>query len=190
MRATAARLQAHVENGTQQHLTFINLDPIRDTPPPAPNYDLPPGFNIANLGRRSSGIPSVSIQIDGSWDANTMYGGAAWVVYDHQQVIYSQGLFLYASSALQTEAVACLQATKCASSALLPNILINTDSALLVNYLKSVSTSDVTIDHTLNEIRREASGFNWFQIRKVSRDAVQQAHNIALSSRQNRFTFS
>lgn len=141
----------------------------------------PPGFNIANLGRLRHGTPSISIQIDGSWEANTRYGGAAWVVYDHQQVIHRQGLFLDASSALQTEAVACLQATRWASSTSFSNILTNTDSALLVNFLKPLRTSDITIDHTLNEIRRGASAFTWFQVRKVSRDHIQQAHTLCRS---------
>lgn len=122
-------------------------------PPPAPNIDLPLGFHLTNLGRSKRGSPEFSIQIDGAWDAKTGLGGAAWVVCNQQQTLHRQGVFLYAQSAMQTEATTCLHAVRWARTAPVTSILINTDSLLLIKYLESTRSPDISIRHTLNAIR-------------------------------------
>lgn len=50
-RATLQKLQLHVDNGFRQHTIFSTATNYDARPPPAPNYDLPPGFHIVQLGR-------------------------------------------------------------------------------------------------------------------------------------------
>lgn len=158
-----------------------------DFPTPAPDYGSPPGFILTNLGRLQQGISDIIIQIDGSWDANTGFGGASLVVTQNMHHLHRQGVFLYASSALYSEVVACLYAIKWVRTTRYSNVLITTDSVLLVRYLESKKTTYITMRHTLNAVREEASTLQWCRIMKVSRDQVHQAHTIATSYRTNRF---
>ena len=126
------------------------------------------------------------IQIDGSWDKLTGYGGAAWVATQRFQPSQSQGRFLLADSALRTETEACFAAIKWARTVPLTNILILTDSTSLVTLLGSKSEDDITIHHTLNAIRAEAGHIPRCRLMKVSRDQVQEAHNMAILCRSSR----
>lgn len=101
-----------------------------------------------------------------------------------QQRLHRQGMFLYASFALQTEAVVCLQATRWARTTSFSNILIVTDYVLLFRFLDSLRNADISIGHTLNAIRENAAEFTWYRIMKVSRDQVHQAHAIATRCRK------
>lgn len=141
VQANLQTLKVHEEEGNRQHTSFIAADHSVARPPPAPNYDLPPGFHLTNIGRLQQGTADISIQIDGSGDKKSGLGGAAWVVSHQQLIIHRQGIFLYASSALQTEAVACLHATRWARSSSFASILINTYSALRSWRLRVLPTS-------------------------------------------------
>lgn len=173
-RATLQMLRVHEEEGYSQHTEFSAADHPGLQPPPAPNLDLPPGFHIANLGRDKNGTSKLTIQIDGSWDAKSGRGGAAWVVCNHQQIMHRQGVLTYAHSALQTETIACLNAVRWARTASVTNLVINTDSQLLFKLLASPRPDDITLRYTLNAIKEEASTFTWCCIRKVSRAHVQR----------------
>ena len=94
---------------------------------------------------------------------------------------------MYAASALQTEAMACLSAIRWARTTNFSQILVITDSVVLVQFLRSQTMADITIHHTLKDIREEAGTFQWCRILKVHRGQVQHAHTIALNSRNNRF---
>lgn len=186
-RATNEALTASIREGHQQHSRFIANDTPKMNPPPAPNIGSPPGFLMINIGQREIGNPDITIQIDGSWDATTGCGGMSWVIIQSTGHHQRHGSFLYASSALQTEAKACLAAIRWARTSNLSQILILTDSALLVKYLGYRSTVDITLLHTLNDIREAGSNLQWCRLLKVHRDQVKLAHMTANSYRYNRF---
>lgn len=91
----------------------------------------------------------------------------------------SGGRYLLATSALQTETVACFAAIKWARTLHLTNILILTDSTLLVTLLGSNSADDISIHHTLQDIRTEAGKIQRCRLMKVNREQVQDAHKMA-----------
>lgn len=109
----------------------------------------PPGFFFHNPGQVHHGTPYITIQLDGSWDVKFEAGGFAWVVHAHDHYIYRQCHFLFASSAIYTEATACLHAIQWARATRHHNILLTTDSILLVQYLLSIEPADITIQHNL-----------------------------------------
>ena len=156
IRATEEVFRTHIRDSRLQHSKFIEDDHPPMIPPPAPNYGHPPSFFTINLGSLPGANPKVVIQIDGSWDKSTGHGGAAWVATQRLIPLQSQGLFLLAASALRTETEACLSAIKWARALTLTNILILTNSTLLVTVLGSNSKDDISIHHTLNAIRAEA----------------------------------
>lgn len=188
IRATEEVFQLHIRDSHHQHTRFTEDEHPRRTPPPAPNYGPPPGFCSVNLGRSQGVPPNILIKIDGAWDKSTGYGGAAWVAMHHQRPFQSQGRFLYASSALQTEAAACLSAVKWIRTMNLTNILILTDSTLLVSFLGSTTREDISLIHTLHAICAEAGDMPSCRLIKVSRDQVQLAHQLAIHCRRNRTT--
>ena len=98
----------------------------------------------------------------------------------------NRGQFLYASSTLQTEAMACLFAIKWVHTTGFSNIQIISDSELLVRYLASHTHDDISIVHTLSEIREISASFHSCRITKVSMAQVQQAHVLANFCRTHR----
>lgn len=188
VRATLHILSAYVQESDRQHQLFMGTDSFPLDIPPAPNEVDPPGFLSHNLGMAHHGNPEIMIQLDGSWDAKFGTAGLAWVVHVSNHCIYRKGLFFYALSALHTEAQACLQAIRWARENHYQNILLNTDSVLLVQYLRSTKQVDITIQHTLASIKAEAAHLNWCCLLKVSRQQVQMAHSIATTCRHLRTT--
>lgn len=82
------------------------------------------------------------------WIMGSTYGvwGAAWVVHLQQDHCFRRlGLFMFASSTLYTEATACLHAIKWAHTNGRYNVLVLTDSALLVRYAESRTMTYISI---------------------------------------------
>ncbi|XP_019107887.1 uncharacterized protein LOC109136340 [Beta vulgaris subsp. vulgaris] len=188
VRATLEEVRVNAREGEQNHARFIANDSPSIIPPPAPNYESPPGFIFTCLGQSEIGNSDIIIQTDGSWDKNSGFGGAAYVAHQQGQLIGSQGAFLYAFSALQTEVAACLLAIRWARTTTFSRILLITNSMALVQFLRNPSHADINIQHTLTDIREEASTILWCRILKVHRVQVQQAHTIVLSSMNYRFS--
>lgn len=147
--------------------------------------DIPPGFLLVDLGRLQVSNPALTIIIDGSWHAATQRGACAWVASPslglsyHRNALFGQGRVLYATSALQTEAQACLLALSWATSQSLQSIMIYTDSAELIHLLQSPRPSAITIQHLLSEIKQLGTSLQGCRLQKVSRQGVAKAHDLA-----------
>lgn len=188
VRATLEVFNVHVMESNQQHSRFTVDNHSTIVPPPDPNYGPSPGFIITNLGRLQVGILDIIIQIDGSWDKTNGSGGASWVAICSTCAQFSrQEVFLFASSTLHTEVVACLSAINWVRTTIFSNILIIMDLVLLIRFLGSQTNADITIHHILNAIREVSTSFQWCRILKVSRDQVHQDHMTTLHCRMNRF---
>lgn len=133
-----------------------------------------------DLGQTSAGYPHTIIRIDGSWESGPSFGSSAWIA---TTVVggasYFHGRCGFAHTALQTEILACHLALSWASARGLTHILIMTESALLVQLLRSVTIRDISVLHLLTQIREMGATFSWCRIIKVSRRAVSQAHDLA-----------
>ncbi|XP_057250055.1 uncharacterized protein LOC130591143 [Beta vulgaris subsp. vulgaris] len=93
----------------------------------------PPGFLFAHFGTAFCGVPQLHIQVDGSWKKSSILAGIAWVAeHVSTQTTEVQGGCIYAESPLVAEARACLGALVWAQSRGYGQILIYTDSDVLV----------------------------------------------------------
>lgn len=133
------------------------------------------------------GLSDLIIQIDGSWDQSTGHGGASWVATHPMHHLQRHGKFMHASSALHTEAMACLSELRWVSTTGFSSILIITDSKLLVRNLASLTTADISILHTISDIREASASLLSCRIMKASRaHVINEAHEIAHNCRMHR----
>lgn len=97
-----------------------------------------------------------------------------------------RGTLKWASSAIATEAIACLKGIQWANQRGLCNVDIHTDSTSLIGMLNSPSTCDISIHHTLRKIRVLGRGFPGGKVTKVGRENVRAAHEWANDFRKAR----
>ncbi|XP_021718564.1 uncharacterized protein LOC110686253 [Chenopodium quinoa] len=146
---------------------------------------LPPGFNLVQLGRQKTDFAKLVLQVDGSWEKASTRAGIGWVASG--PVLFSNnrggGKFGTATSALQCETWACLEALKWTKSQGYEEVLILSDSALLLENLKDSRGHDISIAWMLDEIRSVAAFFRKCSVIKVMRDQVQLANDIAKNCR-------
>ncbi|XP_057246831.1 uncharacterized protein LOC104884449 [Beta vulgaris subsp. vulgaris] len=140
----------------------------------------PPGFFFAHFGISFCGVPQLHIQVDGSWKKSSPLAGIAWGI-DHvtTNAREGQGNCIYAESALVAEARACLGALIWAQARGYRQILIYTDSEVLVWSLLHQVTQPISIAWTLNDIRYLGQQLQWCRIIKANRQQVQKAHELA-----------
>lgn len=96
---------------------------------------------------------------------------------------------LYATSARQVEATACLLALRWANAISFPSILVITDSELLVRNLRSRKVLDTMVQYTHSDFKLLGSCFDCCKMQKVSRDGVAPAHLLAKAALRNRLMF-
>ncbi|XP_057248356.1 uncharacterized protein LOC104890473 [Beta vulgaris subsp. vulgaris] len=164
------------DKGIQQHLTFLAT--------PTPQLKIlheapgPPGFLFAHFGLTFSGVPQLQIQVDGSWKKSSPLAGIAWVVDNvSNNAREGQGSCIYAESGLVAEARACLGALLWAQARGYYQILIYTDSEILVRSLIHQATQPISIAWTLNDIRILGQQLRWCRIIKANRQQVQRGMN-------------
>lgn len=96
--------------------------------------------------------------------------------------------FGLANSALHAEMNACLAGLQRAVRRSLHVVTLYTDSTSMVQCLRDLRVSDISIIRTVARIRRISNNFDWCSIHKVDRGSVERAHglvttaNISLSS--------
>ncbi|XP_048490028.1 uncharacterized protein LOC125491990 [Beta vulgaris subsp. vulgaris] len=129
--------------------------------------------------------PNQVIVVDGAWKKkkNKSQWQAAIAWKNISQVsgeAYANRIF--ATSPLQTEAYAILQATKymewkCS------DIIIKTDNLEVVKALQQNEKADKSISSIILEIKQRANSFQYFSCIKVKREEVFLAHNLAKMAR-------
>lgn len=75
--------------------------------------------------------------------------------------------------------MACLTAIQWAKSCAVGNIIIYTDSELLVKYLAGKIRPALSVTHIVKDIHHLATVFDYCRILKVARVDVAPAHNLA-----------
>ncbi|XP_021714859.1 uncharacterized protein LOC110682822 [Chenopodium quinoa] len=146
---------------------------------------IPPGFNYIHLGKEKVGFDDFIVEVDGSWDKKSTRAGIGWAVkanakgYDMQE----GGRHGATSSALHSEARACLEALKWAKAKGYQGILILSDSISLMDNLQDDLGKDVQITWVLKEIRDIGLTFRRCTILKVRRDQVQRSDDVARKCR-------
>ncbi|XP_048496193.1 uncharacterized protein LOC125495499 [Beta vulgaris subsp. vulgaris] len=159
------------DKGIQQHFTFLatpipQLKFLHEAPGP-------PGFLFAHFGLSFSEVPQLHIQVDGSWKKSSPLAGNAWVVDNvSTNAREGQGSCIYAESALVAEARAFLGALLWAQARGYYQILIYTDSEILVRSLLHQATQPISIAWTLNDIRILGQQLRWCRIIKANRQQV------------------
>lgn len=178
IRASKEAFQSHLDTGQKQHMVFTTLD--LSILSPDIGCGPPPGFNYAHFGSFTLSYAPLIIRIDGAWDKITHRAVAAWVAELHSHVSTARQAHMFRStSAVQTEAMACLLAIQWAVSTSAGNIIIYTDSNLLVGFLADRIRPSPSVSHTVRDIQRMASSFEYCRVMKVTRDEVAPAHNLA-----------
>ncbi|XP_048491396.1 uncharacterized protein LOC125492725 [Beta vulgaris subsp. vulgaris] len=139
-----ALLRSFQDKGIQQHFTFTT-NPI---PRPSSLHGAPgpPGFLFAHFGSAFCEVPQLHLQVDGSWKKSSILAGIAWIA-DHvtTQATEGQGGCIYVESPLVAEAQACLGALIWAQARGYCQILIYTDSEVLVRSLLHQDTQPISI---------------------------------------------
>ena len=64
-------------------------------------------------------------------------------------------------------------------------MMLFTDSTLLVRVLQPSQRPDISVAHTIQDIRATAASLAWCRILKVSRDEVAPAHALATVCRSS-----
>lgn len=104
----------------------------------------------------------------------------AWLAEATDHTIQQHyGGFGYASSLLQTQAMTCPKAIQWAVEHQQPHIRILTDSHVLVQMLKTETTSNIHIYWTTSRIRELAAQVTSCRVIKVSSDQVSSAKQLA-----------
>lgn len=187
-RPTMQSIRLQLQLNASQHDIFSTPPRAQTSSPHTIELDLPPGFHCAHIGRTNHGPPPIPVQIDGSWDRVTHMGGTAWVVAA-TRINSQQGKFCYATSALGTEAAACLMAIAWAKEANHMDVVVLTDSSMLVQLLRSEGRRDIHSKWTIQQILHLANSFNTCKVIKVHRNQVQQAHQLAQWCRQHHMDY-
>ncbi|XP_021754899.1 uncharacterized protein LOC110720197 [Chenopodium quinoa] len=146
---------------------------------------IPPGFNAVQLGKERRGYDKFIVGVDGSWDKTTTRAGIGWTVIgsNHGNEDSEGGKHGVATSALQCEAWACLEAMKWARAKGKQGILILSDSIGLINNIQGDSGKDVSITWMVKDIRDVGTSFHRCTVLKVQKDQVKRADEIAKECR-------
>lgn len=130
------------------------------------------------------------IRSDDSWDKQSHQAVAAWVAampLSEYQVSESQ--VMKAANALHVEAPAYRLGLLWARKNSFANVPVYTNSVLLITLLHPTASNNISILHTIADIRQLALALNGCRIIKVSRDEVVIAHDLARASRITTFPF-
>ncbi|XP_056695782.1 uncharacterized protein [Spinacia oleracea] len=156
------------------------------------NICKPLGFDLVQLGAVRNQVADFILQIDGSWEKKTRKSGGGWAFKEHSNARYREGGGCYGSalSATQVETEVCLKAMEWAEKQGKREILVITDSSVLVSTLDNIEIADISMFWMVSRIRRLATTFNICSFLKVDRGQVQEAHEIANKCRKNGVTFN
>ena len=136
------------------------------------------------LGDRTTNRVQI-LAVDGAWKKKHKSGqwqaAVAWKNLSHSQG-EEFATRVFASTPLQTEAYAVLQATKdmewkCS------DISIKTDNQEVIRALHHQGKADKSITSIISEIKQRARSFQYFSCQKVKREDVSIAHNLARKAR-------
>ncbi|XP_021766152.1 uncharacterized protein LOC110730643 [Chenopodium quinoa] len=168
---TTATVVELVNLALKDHEVFNEEDKTRDMGGIEARREptLPPGFN----------------HVDGSWDKASTRAGIGWAFICPNQADTNDGGGKYgtAFSALQCEAWACLEALKWANRQGKEEVLVLSDSVLLLENLRSNQGKEISIAWLIEDIRVIALNFRKCSIIKVTREQVQRANDIANTCR-------
>lgn len=95
-----------------------------------------------------------------------------------------------AGFAIQVEDQACRMGLLWATTNSFENVLAYTDSEALISLLTAKSTTNISIHHTITDLRRLAASLKGCRIIKVPRDEVAIVHDLARQSRNKSFPFT
>lgn len=124
------------------------------------------------------------IIIDGAFDSHSSSAGAGWIIKTTDDSVLSQGsTSFFAASALQAEAMALLQALKCALSVNCKNVIILTDSQLLIQHLPRPALAPLECQLLLSYISDTLKVFDQCNLQKAARMEVAEAHILATTAR-------
>ncbi|XP_056685339.1 uncharacterized protein [Spinacia oleracea] len=176
--------QIQLQLALEQHKVFRgkdkgNLGSIHSTDH-TPDY--PPGFYFANIGVESLQISKTVIQIDGAWNKRNRRAGMGWVLqqqYTNGTEIIGGCDYGLGQSALHVEVMACLRALQWDVDSSYEDIVVYTDSAILVSHLQRRVKPIIQIHWTIEAILDIGKSFKNCIIYKVHRDQVQPAHELA-----------
>ncbi|KAL2894587.1 putative cytosol aminopeptidase [Bienertia sinuspersici] len=126
------------------------------------------------------------ILVDGSWSPIDNNAGSAWVLSASPH--RGGALFSKVNSAFQAEAVALLHALIWARHLGFCDLIVYTDSSLLISALQQRTTSNDSI-WVLQDILHLGCHFNTCKILKVSRLLIQPAHDQAHDCRYSSLSF-
>ncbi|XP_021866146.1 uncharacterized protein [Spinacia oleracea] len=157
------------ENG-HARLVLQNVDRILDTSklyksciPIAPKEnqegEVPPGFNLVQLGILKDKLSNSVLQVDGSWEKKTGKSGGGWVYKFHDDTHFQPGGGFYgcAHSAIQVETETCLRAMQWVKQQEKSEIFIMIDSSVLISALRNAVNADVRISWMIRRIKQLAS---------------------------------
>lgn len=99
-----------------------------------------------------------------------------------------QGTILHGDSALLMEAKTCMLAVEWVKQQV-QCVILHTDSINLIRFLNYKQVPNVHVKCTINNNKEIAKGLDWCQVIKVSRDRVQQAHELARLCSSNTVSF-
>uniref|UniRef100_A0A803L7B7 RNase H type-1 domain-containing protein n=1 Tax=Chenopodium quinoa TaxID=63459 RepID=A0A803L7B7_CHEQI len=117
------------------------------------------GYEKTTVGN-SMGHLDCTIAIDGSWHKDTGQYDIGWTAtFTNTDEMKVGGSFGITDSALMVEAITCVSALKWALSHSCMNVLVYTDSEVLVALLQRPTNTNVTLHWTLQEIRQLGSHF-------------------------------
>lgn len=133
----------------------------------------------------------VIIRVDGSWHKRSNKAALAWItLHVNSNTTSEYAVCLRTRSALQVKAMAVLSAFRWAHASQVAKISLFSDSEVLVRTFVSPSYDDISIFHTIQDIRRLAHTFQGCRILKVSRQEVALAHNLAKRCWMTHFPFT
>ena len=173
----------------QQHLCYVQQqhDPTRNLLDPC----APPGFQGVHFGKQPTTFFSLTLYVAGTKFQGNHRCGIAWLGRTGDNgAIMQQGVYCYAASTIQTEALACLRALSWARAMGHRHIKICTSSLLaLVQALRTHGTSDITIRWTVESIATMANSLLSCFVLHVPPSQVNEARRLASWCQQHFYTF-
>ncbi|XP_048491491.1 uncharacterized protein LOC125492811 [Beta vulgaris subsp. vulgaris] len=138
------------------------------------------------VGQKRS-INVQSLVVDGAWKknakSNQWQAAIAWKNLNNDPREEFVGK-IFATSPVQTEAYAVMKALsdmqwRCSE------LIIKTDNREIIQALKNPRETNKDIDNIIKDIRRLANSFNFVCCKKVKREEVNLAHNLAIKARKS-----
>ncbi|KAL2933519.1 tRNA pseudouridine synthase A [Bienertia sinuspersici] len=159
------------------YTSFLQSSPYQI---PRKPLDTPPGFLLADIGQKKENISHPIVLVDGSWSPIDNSAGSAWIL----SASPTQGgaFFSKTTSAFQTGALALLHGLLSTHNLDFSDILVYTDSSLLIQGLQYRSTS-IDSNWVIKDIINAGFLFNNCRILKVNLLQIQLAHDRAKECR-------